>query len=128
MAQVLIVEDEPNIAMVLQELLVLEGHEVSLALDGQEGMRKLRQGPDPDIVLVDLLMPGLTGRSIIEAMRGNPRWQRIPAVIITGSIPRTDAFPSKGSYQALIRKPFDLTEVVETVEQLLRRPRVVVSA
>ncbi|MHB1126344.1 MAG: response regulator transcription factor [Bacillota bacterium] len=116
MARVLVIEDEPNIAMVLEEALIDDGHEVTTALNGLAGLKNMRQFPQPDLVLLDLLMPVMDGRTVIETMRAEPELSDIPVIIISGSLPGTCSFPPKGTYQAIFCKPFDLLEVLATVQ------------
>lgn len=118
MARVLVIEDELNISFVLKTVLKDEGHEVVTALNGAAGLDLLEQDPLPNVVLADLCMPGLGGQALVEIMRSNPRLKNIPVAIITGSFPSAKNFPPRESYQALISKPFDLSEVIDTVEKL----------
>lgn len=118
MARVLVIEDEATIAMVLEIALSEEGHEVTTALDGLSGLKQMKQLPVPDIVLLDLYMPGMSGQAVANAMHSDPALRDIPVVIISGSIPSPDNFPTRDSYQALITKPFDLREVISTVANL----------
>lgn len=124
MARVLVIEDEPTIAMVLEIALSEEGHEVTTALDGLCGLNKIRQSPVPDIVFLDLYMPGLNGQTVVNTMRSDTALRDIPVVIISGSIPNEDNFPTRDSYQALITKPFDLQDVISTVDALVPKDRV----
>ncbi|MHB1418603.1 MAG: response regulator [Bacillota bacterium] len=115
MARVMVIEDEPNIAMVLEEALTDDGHEVTTALNGFTGLKRMREIPQPDIVLLDLLMPVMDGRAVIETMRSEPALRSIPVIIISGSLPGTHCYPPEGSYQAILCKPFDLLEVLAIV-------------
>ncbi len=118
MARVLVIEDEPGIAMVLKIALSDEGHEVVTAFNGLTGLKLLNQAPNPEIVFVDLNMPGLSGRAVIETMIGRPGLKDIPVVIISGSVPDSPHFPPRGTYSAIITKPFDLNDVIETANYL----------
>lgn len=118
MSRVLIIEDQPAIVMILEELLTDEGYEVLKAYDGLSGFEKLKVCAAPDIVIVDLNMPGMDGRSVIKAMRSDENLKGIPVILITGSAYNSDEFPPEGSYQAVLQKPFDLTDVLKNVERL----------
>lgn len=118
MARVLVIDDEPNIAKVLKEALSGEGYDVMTAHNGLSALELLGREP-ADIVLADLLMPGATGRVVVENMRSKPKLRDIPVVIVSGSVPGSKEFPPEGTYQAFISKPFDLTDVIETVQTLL---------
>lgn len=118
MPQVLVIEDEPAIAMVFQEFLGEEGYEVAIAFDGVAGLNRLRQGPVPDVVIVDLFMPGMGGREVIQSMRADPSLAHVPVIVVTGAVPDARDFPPEGSFQALLGKPFELRAVLQQVEQL----------
>lgn len=118
MALVMVMEDEPNIAMVLQLALTEEGNEVISVPNGLLGLERLKQKPAPEIIFVDLNMPVLSGRAVIERINSDPDLRRIPVVILSGCLPDSDKIPPRGSYQALINKPFDLSEVINMVEKL----------
>lgn len=122
MARVLIIEDEPCISLVLAEFLQEEGFDTDTALDGSSGLKKLREQPPPDVVLLDVFLPGLSGRDIAAYIRAEPKLAGVPVVLITGSVPNSQDFPPADSYQALISKPFDLNHLLATVTGLLRTP------
>lgn len=112
MARVLVIEDEPGIAMVLRIALSDEGYEVITASDGLAGLKMLSSPPLPDVVFVDLNMPGLSGRSVVEIMHDAPGLRDIPVIILSGCIPDSPYFPPQGTYNALIPKPFDLHDLI----------------
>lgn len=119
-ARVLVIEDEPNIALVMKIALSDEGHEVTTVLNGMAGLEQLERAPAPEIVFSDLYMPGISGRAVIETMHANPELKDIPVVIITGSIPGLNDFPPRESYSALLSKPFDLEEIIKMVDVLTK--------
>jgi CheY-like chemotaxis protein len=127
MARVLIMEDEPNIAFVLKIAMSEEGHEVLTCQDGLCGLQQLEKGPLPDIVLVDLCMPRVNGRTVVETMHKNQKFKEIPVVIVSGSIPDSRNFPPANYYRTLITKPFDLFKVLETVNELTNPQSLAVS-
>lgn len=92
MARVLVIEDEPGIAMVLQIALGDAGHEVATASDGMAGLNMLSRPPHPDVVFVDLNLPGLSGRTVVEIIRETPVLKDIPVIALSGYIPDTPYF------------------------------------
>ena len=119
MSIVFTIDDNPLISMVIELALKDEGHSV-LAFDNcSEAYAKLEIGLKPDIILVDLRMPGMNGKEFVEKMRTNPKLDYIPVVIVTGSIPSVENLPPQDTYQALVIKPFDLQELINTVEKLI---------
>jgi len=118
MALVMIMEDEPNITLVLEIALTEEGNEVISVPNGLLGLERLKQKPVPEIIFVDLNMPVLGGRAVIEKINSDPNLRQIPVVIISGCLPELDNMPPRGSYKALISKPFDLDEIIGMVNDL----------
>lgn len=119
MARILVIDDEATILLVLQEVLEDEGYEVNTASNGLEGLEVLGQGPPPDVILVDLVMPGMGGREFIRLFRSNPPRSGIPVILITGALPNTEDFPVAGSYQDVISKPFDILDIILKVNRML---------
>jgi len=122
MARVLVIEDEPAIALILTEVLSAEGHIVESAADGAAGLTRLHERAAPDVVLLDLIMPGVGGRAVLAAMRSEPPLAGIPVILVTGAVPSSRDFPAPDQYQALLTKPFQLTDVVAAVERCLEPP------
>jgi CheY-like chemotaxis protein len=121
LAEILVAEDEADIAMILREILEMAGHNVTLAVDGAMALELLESGPLPDIILADLKMPRMSGRRLIETLRSDRRTTALPVILVTGAIPNTDDFPPDGSYDYLIMKPFDIWDVVDTVDRIAGR-------
>jgi signal transduction histidine kinase/CheY-like chemotaxis protein len=80
--RILLVDDEDDVREALAEILDAMGHAVIHARDGAEAIRQLKAGLDPDVVLTDLGMPGMTGRDVVRAVRHD--WPQIPVGLITG--------------------------------------------
>ncbi|KPU45397.1 transcriptional regulatory protein CseB [Oxobacter pfennigii] len=118
MAHVMIIEDEPAIVMVISEMLSDEGYEVTAAYDGLSGLRKLRECKKPDIVLLDLNMPGINGRETVERMRSDAMLRDIPVVLVTGTVYNSVDFPPEGTYQDILEKPFDLLEMLKKIKSI----------
>lgn len=118
MAQIFIIEDERAIAMVLKIVLGDLGHDVVSFQNGLEGYTYM-ECHQPELVIMDLNLPGMDGRTIAEKMHLNHNLKNIPVIIMSGSIPSDANLPSKDTYKAFIEKPFDLVEVEDVVQNLL---------
>ena len=118
MATVLVVEDEFAIADLLEMVLGDEGYRVLLAVNGRQGLERLAEGPRPDLVISDYMMPVLDGAGLIEAMRGNEAYRDIPCIVMS-SMPETSVRERLDGYAAFVRKPFHLSAVVELVATIL---------
>lgn len=119
MATVFTIEDNPLISMVIDHALTDEGHKVIVFNNCYNAYKNLEEGIKPDVILVDLKMPGMNGKELIEKIRANPQFDLIPVTIITGSIPSEEILPPKESFQALMQKPFDLQDLIDTVNNLV---------
>jgi len=119
---ILIVDDEKNIAISVDYLLRREGYQVSVAHDGEEGLRLIRSDR-PDLVLLDIMMPKLNGFQVCEAVRQDPALAGIRIVMLTAK--GRDAEKEKGlalGADAYITKPFSTRELVSQVKTLLAPP------
>ncbi|HHT01953.1 MAG TPA: response regulator transcription factor [Firmicutes bacterium] len=112
MDRILVIDDEPNIRLMLSLALNEAGYEVSCAADGQEAWQKMERGFHPTLILVDLNMPRLSGKDFIIKMRGSQKYAQVPVIILTGSMPESDHLPPPAMYQQLVSKPFDLDELI----------------
>jgi len=113
------IDDKPLISMVINLALTDKGHSVVAFDNCSEAYVELEKGVKPDIILVDLKMPGMNGKEFVEKMRSNPKIDFIPVTIISASIFSTEVLPPKDTYQALVSKPFDLQELIDTVNRLI---------
>ncbi|AKH21028.1 response regulator transcription factor [Sedimenticola thiotaurini] len=116
---ILIVDDEKNIAISVDYLLRREGYAVSVAHDGEEGLRLIRE-ERPDLVLLDIMMPRLDGFQVCEAVRQDPALAGIRIVMLTAK--GRDAEREKGlalGADAYITKPFSTRELVSQIKALL---------
>ena len=82
---VLVVDDDDDVRETLALILESEGHRVSLAADGRAALARLDAGDMPDVMLLDLRMPVMTGWDVVEALRNDGRLQRLSVVICTSS-------------------------------------------
>ncbi len=118
--RVLVVEDERNIWAVITEALIEEGCDVRSASNGREAL-EIVLAWKPDAILCDLMMPVMDGWAFREAMRDLPNGLGdVPLIVLSGTREVRAHAEAIGAAGAL-PKPFDLDEVVETVEQVLRR-------
>ncbi|HEX8702846.1 MAG TPA: response regulator [Myxococcaceae bacterium] len=107
---VLIVEDDEDIRAAMAELLEGEGFEVSVASNGQEGLEVLEQLGQPCLVLLDLMMPVMSGEDFLRHVRENPQFAPVPVIIVTAS----GRQPLPGA-QGILKKPFEIGDLFATV-------------
>jgi CheY-like chemotaxis protein len=89
MATVLIIDDDANTLRLIGYMLERVGFEVQLAGDGEDGLAKASKQP-PDLIVLDVMMPGVDGYQVCEQLRANPRTAPIPVIILTARSQRID--------------------------------------
>ena len=114
--RVLIVDDDDAIREVLRQLLSDEGYETVTASDGAAALQALRRAARPDLVLLDLMMPGITGWSVARSMAADPTLRDIPVIIISAMRPPP---PYPATAARVLTKPIDLDTLLETVRECL---------
>ena len=85
-ARVLVVDDTPHNVKLLADLLSVKGYAVTTAVNGEEALAKVAAEP-PDIVLLDVMMPGLSGYAVCERLRADPQTALLPVVLVTSLDP-----------------------------------------
>ena len=115
---VLIVEDDKNIAELLQMYLEKEGYAITVAYDGGQGLAKFR-AIKPDIVLLDVMMPVMDGWSVCKAIRSE---SQTPVIMLTAKSETDDKVTGlRSGADDYITKPFEMKEVLARIEAVLRR-------
>ena len=115
---VLVVEDDHNIAELLQMYLEKEGYKVLLAYDGGQGLEQFRS-EKPDLVLLDIMMPVMDGYAVCHAIRAE---SSVPIIMLTAKGETDDKVGGlKAGADDYITKPFQMREVLARIEAVLRR-------
>ena len=122
MSHVLVIEDEDAIRANLRRLLQLEGHTVSEAANGREGVEQARARL-PDLIICDLMMPELDGFEVLRAVRGHPATRHIAFCFLTASAEmETRSTGLARGADEYLTQPFDLEEMRTTIARLLKPP------
>lgn len=116
---VLVVDDEPNIALSLEYLMREEGYEVRVAVDGDAAIAALREAR-PDVVLLDVMMPGKDGYEVCQLIRATPEWKDVRVIMLTakGRAIEQEKGLALGA-DDYITKPFSTRAVVERVQHYM---------
>ena len=118
-AHLLVVDDEPNIVELLSASLRFAGYDVSTASNGTEALKKARE-IDPDLVVLDVMMPGLDGFDVVRRLRADDR--HVPVLFLTARDAVEDKVKGlQTGGDDYVTKPFSLDELVARVRALLRR-------
>jgi DNA-binding response OmpR family regulator len=119
MATILIAEDDPDIRRLLGKLLVMEGHEVADAADGEAAMASLRKSV-PDLVLLDIMMPRKDGLTVLKDMRTEGIREKTKVMLLTAKNSESDWLRGyKAGADAYMPKPFDPEVLLTAIEDIL---------
>ena len=110
--QILIVEDDPDIRASLRDAFEDEGYLVRCAENGRAGLESLRNEARPSAVVLDLLMPVMTGNELYDAMQADPALSGIPVIVSTSEPHRAP------SGCPVVKKPIDLRAMLAAIERL----------
>jgi two-component system alkaline phosphatase synthesis response regulator PhoP len=117
--KVLIVEDEPDIVESIKFRLELEDIECIVASDGEEGLQKAKQ-EHPDLILLDIMLPKITGYKIARLLKFDASYKDIPIIMLTARAQEKDKALGKDTgADEYVTKPFDLEMLVALVKQYL---------
>jgi two-component system response regulator MprA len=118
--KILVVDDERAVRESLRRALELEGYEIELAEDGAEALRRLESEPEPDAMVLDILMPGVDGLEVARTLRRNGN--KLPILMLTARTQVEDRVEGlDAGADDYLTKPFALEELLARVRALLRR-------
>ena len=118
-SRILLVDDEPSIVKMVGKRLEVEGFEVLIAADGQDGLTKARSEL-PDLIVLDLMLPKLNGYEVCTMLKQDARYQKIPIILFTAKAQEKDEkLGMECGANAYVRKPFRAQELLETIRGLL---------
>ena len=117
--KILLVDDEPSIVKMVGKRLEVEGFEVIVAMDGQEGLQKA-QTEQPHLIILDLMLPKLNGYEVCTMLKQDTRYQKIPVMMFTAKAQDKDEkLGLECGANAYMRKPFRAPELVAQIRALL---------
>jgi CheY-like chemotaxis protein len=117
MATLLVIEDEAPLRANLVRILSAEGHHVIAAADGDEGLRRVREGR-PDLVICDILMPLVDGFGVLAALRLQPETAAIPFIFLTASADKENlARGLRSGANEYVTKPFKIADLLAAVRR-----------
>ncbi|MDZ7949505.1 hybrid sensor histidine kinase/response regulator [Nostoc sp. DedQUE09] len=117
--RILAVDDTQDNLILVQAILESEGYKIDLASDGIKALRQIEQSP-PDLILLDVMMPGIDGYEVTRRIRNNPAISYIPILLITAFHQSSVVEGLDAGADDFIRKPFDTDELLARVRSLLR--------
>lgn len=121
MGRVLVVDDEPDVLLLCRLNLQQRGHELLEAADGSAALEIARE-LHPDVIVLDLMLPGISGYDVLEALQRDAETTNIPVLVLTAKSLRADRERSHGlGASAFLTKPFLPNELCEMVDSLMLR-------
>ncbi len=120
--KVVYIEDKPEMIDLIKLILTKKGYDVTGAMGGREGLDVVER-TQPDIVLLDLMMPDMDGWEVYRAMKANPKMEHIPVIILTARAQSIDKVLGLhiAKVDDYITKPFGPTELVASIEKVLKK-------
>jgi len=119
--KIIVIEDEPDIQEVIVHNLLRDGYQVDATLNGERGLELVRR-VEPDLVLLDLMLPGLDGVEICRRMKADPRTRTVSIIMVTARGEESDVVLGLGlGADDYVCKPFSPRELMERVKAVLRR-------
>jgi CheY-like chemotaxis protein len=110
---ILLIEDDKPIRDMLRNILELEGHSVACASNGQEGIEQLNGPKPPDVILLDMMMPVMSGWDFLDFMRANASTSRIPVIVVSAY----DEIAKSVHPDAFVPKPVQLKALLQAIER-----------
>ncbi|UCU99021.1 response regulator [Acidovorax radicis] len=117
--KVLIIDDSPTVVAVLRKALRSAGYDTREALDAEQGLALIEQDP-PELIFLDIILPGMNGFNALRTIRKMPAWQHIPVIMISGNEHATEQFyANRIGADDFMKKPFSRHEIFARIEVLL---------
>lgn len=121
MARIIYAEDDDLVADLVQATLIDAGHAVGVVNNGKDALKVVQQRK-PDLLILDISMPEMTGSHVLDAVRRDPALYDMPVLMLTGRRSQTDEdIALKAGATEYLRKPFDPDRLVVTVDALLSK-------
>jgi DNA-binding response OmpR family regulator len=117
---VLVIDDDPVIVNLLQVNFEIEGYDVLTAAGGEAGIAQARTGR-PDVIVLDVMMPGVDGLEVARLLRGDGDTQAIPIILLSAKAQATDVAAGLAVAEDYVTKPFEPLDLLERVKTVLAR-------
>ena len=119
--KIMVVDDEPDILYTVAQMLEMNGYEVIKAMNGKECLKKLNElSCNPDLILLDIMMPEVSGWDIAARIKENPKWCNIPIVFLTARGDTMSIGLGGMAAKDYIVKPFDIKDLQNRVDKILK--------
>ena len=120
---ILVIEDDPMASRLVALMLGNAGYQVVSASNGLQGLEMAQDSP-PDLILLDLMLPGPDGFDVLSQLRTEPRTASVPVIVVSSKSQHTDKQTAASiGANAYLTKPYKRAELLETIRSLLKRPK-----
>jgi CheY-like chemotaxis protein len=119
--KVLLVEDNVSVRELLRVLLETEGYEIVEATDGSDGLAQAEESL-PDLMILDLMMPGLDGESVLERLRSHPELSKVPVLVVSGKYESLGRLKDQLGEENVFPKPFEPSKMMDRIGDLIGYP------
>ena len=117
-SEILVVDDDRSVRELLGDLLSLEGYHVTLAEDGAKALAAIRKGPSPDVVLLDLMMPVMSGFEFLEVVEADKTLCTLPIIVVSALPAPVSADHAVGGIKGSLGKPIDVSVLLAALQRL----------
>jgi len=119
--KILVIQDDPSALRLIEHTLRQEGYQVITATNGRDGLKKVKR-EEPDLIILDILLPGIDGFEVCQRLRADPQTSQLPILVLSAKAREADkATGLKVGADDYIAKPADPSEIVSRVESLLAK-------
>lgn len=120
MARILVIEDDPLMSRMYEEILTFEKYEVELANDGIEGYEKARKNK-PTVIMLDVMMPKMNGMEVLDKLKGDPETKHIPVIMLTNLSGDNDAKQAllKGAVKYIVKSDYNPKQVTDMLKEII---------
>ncbi|HVL52325.1 MAG TPA: response regulator [Actinomycetota bacterium] len=114
-------EDNDSVRELLKVLLETEGYLIVEASDGRDGLTKAEE-LKPDLMILDLMMPGLDGENVLKTMRRHSKLSKVPVLVVSGKYESLDALRTQIGEENIFPKPFEPSRMLDRIGELIGHP------
>ena len=116
---ILYIEDEEDTLQLVTILLKNNGYHLTGAVNGEKGLKAMRE-EKPDIVLLDLMLPGMSGKAVYRHMKADDQLKDIPIILLTAWGASSGIGPDEDLVEAYLIKPFNSRDLLDAIEKVLK--------
>ena len=119
--KIMVVDDEPDVTYTIELNLKMSDsdYEITRVDSGEQCIELLKNNEIPDLILLDIMMPGMSGVDTYEKIKGNPSWKGIPVVFLTAKVDDATDEEHESLGEDYIEKPYDPTDLRKRVHKIL---------